>query len=125
MLFSIGSLAILGPINEALKGDRTLVLTKSMMDGVSAIALASAFGRGVIYSCIPVLLIQGCIGLSASVIAPVLSTALISEITAVGGILIVGIGISILEIKKIRVINLIPSLLMIIPLYYLQLYING
>jgi uncharacterized protein len=125
MLFSIGSMAILGPLNEALKGDRTLVLTKSAMDGVSAIALASAFGRGVIYSAIPVLLIQGGIGLSASFLQPLLSPELISEITAVGGILIIGIGISILEIKKIKVINLIPSLLMIIPLYYLNLFITG
>ncbi|MBL4624372.1 MAG: DUF554 domain-containing protein [Flavobacteriales bacterium] len=125
MLFSIGSMAILGPLNEALKGDRTLVLTKSVMDGVSAIALASAFGRGVIYSAIPVLLIQGSIGLSASVLEPILSPALISELTAVGGVLIIGIGISVLEIKKISVINLIPSLIMIIPLYYLNLYIGN
>ena len=125
MLFSIGSMAILGPLNEALKGDRTLVLTKSIMDGVSAVALASAFGRGVIYSAIPVLLIQGSIGLSASFLEPVLSPELISELTAVGGILIIGIGISILEIKKIKVINLIPALLMIIPLYYLNVFIGG
>jgi uncharacterized protein len=125
MLFSIGSMAILGPLNEALKGDRTLVLTKSIMDGVSAIALASAFGRGVIYSAIPVLIIQGSIGLSSSFLEPVLSPELISELTAVGGILIIGIGISVLEIKKIKVINLIPALLMIIPLYYLNIFIGG
>lgn len=125
MLFSIGSMAILGPLNEALKGDRTLVLTKSIMDGVSAIALASAFGRGVIYSAIPVLIIQGSIGLSSSFLEPVLSPELISELTAVGGLLIIGIGISILEIKKIKVINLIPALLMIIPLYYLNVFIGG
>ncbi|MBT6439120.1 MAG: DUF554 domain-containing protein [Flavobacteriales bacterium] len=125
MLFSIGSMAILGPLNEALNGDRTLVLTKSIMDGVSAIALASAFGRGVIYSAIPVLIIQGSIGLSSSFLEPVLSPELISELTAVGGLLIIGIGISILEIKKIKVINLIPALLMIIPLYYLNVFIGG
>jgi len=118
-------MAILGPLNEALKGDRTLVLTKSIMDCVSAIALASAFGRGVIYSAIPVLIIQGGIGLSSSFLEPVLSPQLISELTAVGGILIIGIGISVLEIKKIKVINLIPSLLMIIPLYYLNVFIRG
>jgi len=125
MLFSIGSMAILGPLNEALKGDRTLVLTKSIMDCVSAIALASAFGRGVIYSAIPVLIIQGGIGLSSSFLEPVLSPELISELTAVGGILIIGIGISVLEIKKIKVINLIPALLMIIPLYYFNIFIGG
>ena len=125
MLFSIGSMAILGPLNEALKGDRTLVLTKAIMDGVSSIALASAFGRGVIYSAIPVLIIQGGIGLSAAFLEPVLSPELISELTAVGGILIIGIGISVLEIKKIKVINLIPSLFMIIPLYFINVFIRG
>ena len=125
MLFSIGSMAILGPLNEALKGDRTLVLTKAIMDGVSSIALASAFGRGVIYSAIPVLIIQGGIGLSAAFLEPVLSPELISELTAVGGILIIGIGISVLEIKKIKVINLIPALFMIIPLYFINVFIRG
>ena len=125
MLFSIGSMAILGPLNEALKGDRTLVLTKAIMDGVSSVALASAFGRGVIYSAIPVLIIQGGIGLSAAFLEPVLSPELISELTAVGGILIIGIGISVLEIKKIKVINLIPALFMIIPLYFINVFIRG
>ena len=125
MLFSIGSMAILGPLNEVLKGDRTLVLTKAIMDGVSSIALASAFGRGVIYSAIPVLIIQGGIGLSAAFLEPVLSPELISELTAVGGILIIGIGISVLEIKKIKVINLIPALFMIIPLYFINVFIRG
>ena len=125
MLFSIGSMAILGPLNEALKGDRTLVLTKAIMDGVSSIALASAFGRGVIYSAIPVLIIQGGIGLSAAFLEPLLSPELISELTAVGGILIIGIGISVLEIKKIKVINLIPALFMIIPLYFINVFIRG
>ena len=66
MIFSVGSMAIIGPLNEALKGDATLVLTKSMMDSVTSIALSAAFGRGVIFSAIPVLLIQGGIGLGAN-----------------------------------------------------------
>ena len=63
MIFSIGSMAIIGPMNEALDNDRTLILTKSMMDGVTAIALAAAYGRGVLFSAVPVFIIQAGIGL--------------------------------------------------------------
>ena len=122
MIFSVGSMAIIGPLNEALKGDATLVLTKSMMDGVTSIALSAAFGRGVIFSAIPVLLIQGGIGLGANGLQLFFSDTLVAEISAVGGILILGIGISILEIKKINVINLLPSMFVVIPLFYLMEY---
>ena len=122
MIFSVGSMAIIGPLNEALKGDATLVLTKSMMDGATSIALSAAFGRGVIFSAIPVLLIQGGIGLGANSLQSFFSDLLVAEISAVGGILILGIGISILEIKKINVINLLPSMFVVIPLFYLMEY---
>ena len=122
MIFSVGSMAIIGPLNEALKGDATLVLTKSMMDGVTSIALSAAFGRGVIFSAIPVLIIQGGIGLGANGRQSFFSDTLVAEISAVGGILILGIGISILEIKKINVINLLPSMFVVIPLFYLAEY---
>ena len=122
MIFSVGSMAIIGPLNEALKGDATLVLTKSMMDGVTSIALSAAFGRGVIFSAIPVLLIQGGIGIGANSLQSFFSDLLVAEISAVGGILILGIGISILEIKKINVINLLPSMFIVIPLFYLKEY---
>ena len=122
MIFSVGSMAIIGPLNEALKGDATLVLTKSMMDGVTSIALSAAFGRGVIFSAIPVLLIQGGIGFGANSLQSFFSDTLVAEISAVGGILILGIGISILEIKKINVINLLPSMFVVIPLFYLMGY---
>lgn len=118
MIFSIGSMAIIGPLNESLKGDDSLILTKAIMDGVTSIALAAAFGRGVFFSAIPVLLIQGIIGLSAGLLHPFISDNLISEISAVGGVLIVGIGINILEMKKINVINLLPAVFVIIPLYF-------
>ena len=122
MIFSIGSMAIIGPLNESLKGDNTLVLTKAIMDGVTSIALAAAFGRGVFFSAIPVLLIQGSIGLSAGLLHPFISDNLIAEISAVGGLLIIGIGINILEIKKINVLNLLPSVFVIIPLYFLMTF---
>ena len=120
MIFSIGSMAIIGPMNEALDNDRTLILTKSMMDGVTAIALAAAYGRGVLFSAVPVFIIQAGIGLGAKWVEPFLSDNLINELTAVGGVLIVGIGITVLNIKKIKVINLLPAMLFIIPLYFIS-----
>ena len=120
MLFIIGSMAIIGPLNEALDNDMTLVLTKSMMDGVTAIALAAAYGRGVLFSAIPVFIIQAGIGLTAHWLEPILTDGLINELTSVGGVLIVGIGITVLEIKKIKVINLLPAMLLIIPIYLIS-----
>lgn len=117
MLFSIGSMAIIGPMNEAIKGDLNIILTKSLMDGITSIILAAAYGRGVFFSIIPVFLLQASVGILSAYIEPYLNPILIKEITAVGGLLILGIGISILEIKKINVINLLPSMVVVVALY--------
>ncbi|QNL21354.1 DUF554 domain-containing protein [Hyphobacterium sp. CCMP332] len=125
MLFCIGSFTILGAIEEGLTGDFTLLLTKSVMDGFSSIALASAFGFGVIFSVIPLFIYQGSLTIFASYIAPYLDPVLQNEISAVGGILIIGLGISILEIKKIRILNLTPALITLVPIHYLEAYIRS
>lgn len=124
MLFSIGSMAIIGPMNEAIKGDLNLILTKSLMDGITSIILAAAFGRGVFFSVLPVFILQATVGILSSFIEPYLDPVLIKELTAVGGLLILGIGISILEIKKINVINLLPSMVVVVVLYFLMEYLK-
>lgn len=124
MLFSIGSMAIIGPMNEAIKGDLNLILTKSLMDGITSIILAAAFGRGVFFSVLPVFILQATVGILSSFIEPYLAPVLIKELTAVGGLLILGIGISILEIKKINVINLLPSMVVVVVLYFLMEYLK-
>ncbi len=118
MLFSIGSMAIIGPMNEAIKGDLNLILTKSLMDGITSVILAAAFGRGVFFSVIPVFILQTSVGLLSAYIEPYLNPILIKELTAIGGLLILGIGISVLEIKKINVINLLPSMGVLVVLYF-------
>ncbi len=125
MLFCIGSFTILGAIEEGISGDYTLLLTKSVLDGFSSIALASAFGIGVMISVIPLFIYQGSLTLFASFIAPYLDNTLQNEISAVGGILIIGLGINILEIKKIRVLNLTPALLTVVPIHYLEIWIRS
>jgi hypothetical protein len=88
------------------------------MDGFSAIALAASLGIGVIFSAIPLLLYQGGISLLGYAVGESISQTMINEISATGGVLLIGLGITILGIKKIEVMNLVPSLLFIVVLVY-------
>lgn len=112
----IGSLAIVGPLQEGLEGDRTIVLTKSMLDFFAAVALGAAYGSGVLVAAIPMLLYQGSITMFADVIRPYLTDVMRAELTATGGVMIVGIGINLLEIQKIRLSSLLPALVVVIIL---------
>ena len=114
LIYCIGAMAILGAIEEGTGNFPTILLTKSAMDGFSSIAFAAALGVGVIFSAGTVAIYQGTITLITFLFADTLNMAIINELSAVGGILIVGIGINILEIKEIKVVNLLPSLVFII-----------
>jgi uncharacterized membrane protein YqgA involved in biofilm formation len=116
LLFCIGSMAILGPLQEGLDGTRTIVLTKAMLDFFSSIALGAAFGSGVIFSALPVIVYQGGLTLFAEVLRPLLSELVRAELTATGGVMIVGIGINLLELQKIRLSNLLPALVVVVIL---------
>ena len=115
LVYCIGAMAILGAIESGLRHEHDILYTKSMLDGISAVVFTSTLGIGVIFSSVPVFLYQGIIALSATLITLFVSNnelnAVITEITAVGGVLIIGIGLNILAIKKIHVANLLPSLL--------------
>lgn len=110
LLYCVGPMAITGAITDGLQGDYTILLTKSMMDGLSAIAFASALGIGVGLSAVTVFLYQGGLTLLASLVSSWMTQSVINDMTAVGGILIAAIGINILEIIRIRVGNLLPGL---------------
>lgn len=112
MLFCVGSLTILGAFEEGLGGEPNLLITKGVMDGFSSIALSAAFGIGVLFSVIPLVIYQGLLTLFASFLEPFMTEMMIKELSAVGGVMIVGIGINILEIKELNVINLLPALLL-------------
>jgi hypothetical protein len=118
LMFCMGTMTILGAIDEGMGNEPRLLLIKSLMDGFSAIALAASLGIGVIFSAIPLLLYQGGISLIGYTIGSSISQVMIDEISSTGGILLVGLGITILGIKKIEVMNLIPALIVIIPLVY-------
>ena len=119
LLYCIGSMTFIGSIEEGIHQNRTLMYTKSLMDGITSILLASSFGTGVLFSAIPLLIFQSSLTLGAFYFESYLYPELITEISAVGGIIIIGIGLNILEITKIKVSNMLPALLLIIPIYHL------
>ena len=114
LLFCVGSMTIVGSISEGISGDRTLLLTKSILDGFSSIALASSFGIGVIFSAFPVLVFQGGLTLLAGLFQNFINAQIITQLTAVGGVLILGIAINLLGIKKINVINILHSFVIVV-----------
>ena len=124
LLYCIGSMTFVGSIEEGIHQDRTLMYTKSLMDGITSILLASSFGTGVLFSAIPLLIFQSALTLGAFYFESYLYPKLITEISAVGGIIIIGIGLNILEITKIKVSNMLPALLLIIPIYYLIYHVH-
>lgn len=111
LLYCVGSMAIMGAIKEGLSGNPDILYAKSLLDGITSIAFTAVMGIGVLFSAIPVFLYQGGITLLARTIKDFLSPKIINEMTAVGGILIWGIGFGLLGIKKIKVGNLLPAIL--------------
>ena len=118
MLFCVGSLSILA-IEEGSGETPRLLLTKSIMDGISSIALASSFGICILFSSVPLLIYQGGLTLFAGAMMRFMSGSMIAELTGVGGILLIGLGINILKIKEINIINLLPALIVAVILAYL------
>lgn len=118
LLYCIGSMTILGAIQEGTGGSSDLLLTKSLMDGFSSVLLASAFGVGVIFSSIPLLIFQGGITLLAMGASSFFTPEIIQGLTSVGGILLIGLGVNILEIKKLRIMNMLPALLIVVILLW-------
>lgn len=110
LLFCVGAMAIVGSLNSGLVGDHTMLYTKSLLDMISAFVFASSLGFGVLFSSVLVLIYQGTITLLASLLAPVLTDAIIVEMTAVGSLLIIGLALNMLKITKIKVMNYVPSI---------------
>lgn len=125
LLFCVGPMTILGSIQDGLSGDYRLLAIKSMLDGFAALAFASSLGIGVGFSALTVLLVQGSISLFAAQVQGLLSEEMITEMTAAGGVMIVGLGLSsLLEIVRIRVGNLLPALLIAPLIVALLLWIG-
>jgi uncharacterized protein len=120
VIYCTGPMAVLGSISDGLRGDYLTLSIKSVLDGFFSIALASTLGIGVAFSALPVSVYQGSISLLAAQLNAIVSATMMNEMTATGGILLIGIGISsILELKKIRVGNFLPALIIAPMIVYL------
>lgn len=110
LVYCVGAMAVIGSLNSGLRGDHQVLYAKSMLDGISAIFFSASFGIGVAFSAVPVFLYQGGIALLATLIAPIFSELVIQELTATGGILILGIALNMLGLTKIKVGNMLPAI---------------
>ena len=116
LLYCVGAMTIIGCINDGLHGDPTILYTKAMLDGISAIIMASTLGAGVIFAAFPVLLYQGFLTLAAGWLAPLLSDALIADISMVGYAIVIFIGTNMMGLTKAKTADMLPSIL--IPVIY-------
>ena len=110
LVFAVGALAVMGPLESGLQHQHGLLLSKSVIDGVASVVFASTLGLGVALSGISVFVVEGGIALLASVVAPYLGDAVVNEITFVGSLLIVGISLNLLGITKLRILNMVPAI---------------
>ena len=124
LVFCVGPMTLLGSIQDGLTGNYSLLAIKSLLDGFGALVFASSLGVGVIFSAVVILVYQGAVTLLAGFLQQILSQPMINEMTATGGIMIIAIGLLLLDIKKIRVANLLPALV-IAPLIVAALQAFG
>ena len=119
LLYCVGALAIMGALDDGLLGKPDKLYAKSILDGIFSIAFASKLGVGVLLSAVPVFIYQGFIALSASYVKDLLVAEVINEMSAIGGLLVAAIGLNMLDIKRIKVGNMLPAVF--IPcIYYLM-----
>ena len=112
LVFCIGPMTILGSLQNGLTGDIQLLALKSLLDGVASVAFAAALGGGVALAAITVLIVQGGIAAASAVLRDVLDPATVLAITAVGGVLLIGVSLRLLELKQVRVASFLPALLL-------------
>ncbi len=120
LVFCVGSMAIVGSITDGVSGDYSILFTKAMMDGIIAIPFAAGMGFGVLGSALSILVYQGSLTLLAKLLQPIFNPGVVRELTAVGGVIVMGIGINIMGLKKIRVGNFLPALILIVVIISLK-----
>lgn len=113
LLFCVGAMGVVGALEDGLTGNYQILLVKSVLDGIFSIIFAASMGVGVLFSSLPVLLYQGAISLGAGFLKPLLTDPMLNNITALGGILITGLGLNLLGVTRIRVANLLPGLILV------------
>lgn len=112
LVFAVGALAIMGPLESGLQHQHSLLISKAVIDGVASVVFASTMGLGVALSGVTVFAVEGSIALLASLVAPFLGEAVVNEITFVGSLLIVGISLNLLGLTNLRILNMVPAILL-------------
>ena len=120
LVYCVGSMAIVGSIQSGLTGNHEILFSKAVLDGITAATFAATMGAGVVLSGISILVYQGAITMLASLMQSLLSTVVVSEMTAIGGVIIMGIGLNFLIANRMRVGNLLPSIF--IPIIYYMFF---
>ncbi len=111
LIFCVGPMTVVGALRDGLTGDYTLLAIKSLLDGFTSLALASSLGIGVMFSAVTVLVFQGALAMLARLAGMAMSPAMITEMAATGGVIILGIGLLLLDVKRVRVGNLLPAII--------------
>ena len=125
VLFCVGAMAIIGSFKAGIQKDYTIIFTKSVLDGFMSIGFAASMGVGTAFSCIAIFLYQGALTLLSAFISPFVTDALITELSATGGCMIMMIGLNLLEIKKIKTANYLPSMILVVIFVLLDPYIQN
>ena len=125
LLFCVGAMAVVGSLNAGLTGDNSTLIAKAALDLVTAVFFAAALGPGVLLAAAAVLVYQGAIALMAGWLAPVLTDAIVTEMSAVGGLLIMGLSFNMLGMAKIRAGNLLPAIFLPILYFPIANWIGG
>ncbi len=116
LIYCVGSMAIVGSIQSGLTGNHEILFSKALLDGIMSVTMAASLGVGVVFSSLSVLIYQGSITLLAQFVQSLLSDVVITEMTAVGGTLIMAMGLNFLEIKRVKVGNMLPAIFL--PIIY-------
>ena len=118
LIYCVGAMAVVGSLQSGLTGSHDMLFTKSLLDGISAIVLTASLGIGVGLSAASVFVYQGAITLLAGLLAPVLTDAVVAEMTCVGSMLIFALGLNMIGVTKIKVMDFVPAMFLVIPLCY-------
>ncbi len=112
LVFAAGAMAMMGALESGLKNDHTILMTKSVIDMAGSVAFAGSLGIGVAFSALSVLVLEGTVTLLASLLTGVLTDAVITEISVTGSLIIIGVGLNVLGLTKLRIMNMTPALLL-------------
>lgn len=114
LVFAVGAMAVMGSLESGLKNDHTILMTKSVIDMAGSVAFAGSLGIGVAFSALSILVLEGTVTLLASLLTGVLTDAVITEISVTGSLIIIGVGLNVLGLTKLRIMNMTPALLPIL-----------